>query len=191
MHFPAQWPSPVPSRPTRPHTDDLCNTCKQPSGLDSKPPPWQDMYMCMCMCMSCTGHVHVHGHVHVMCAVYRVVTGCEDARARDGPGAGPAGPLAARERCRAGMGTATHVRAIQPDIKDGVSTPETYASFLILQICRGVAVKGCYSIKQSHKCCKKSHCYAVKKIRTRTSNLMPCSNLPTQVNPRHRSHLQA
>ena len=71
--------------------------------------------------------------------MYRVVTGCEDARARDGPGAGPAGPLAARERCRAGMGTATHVRAIQPDIKDGVSTPETYAAFLILQICRGVA----------------------------------------------------
>eukprot|EP00964_Phaeocystis_antarctica_P044945 scaffold25834_cov68-Phaeocystis_antarctica.AAC.2 len=66
-------------------------------------------------------HVHVHGHVHVMCAVYRVVTGCEDARARDGPGAGPVGPLAAREvPCRHGYRDA-HVRAIQPDIKDGVS----------------------------------------------------------------------
>eukprot|EP00964_Phaeocystis_antarctica_P019826 scaffold10944_cov41-Phaeocystis_antarctica.AAC.2 len=53
----------LPSRPTRPRTDDLYSTGKRLSGLDSKPPPWQDM-----------------------CAVYRVVTGCEGTGARDGAG---------------------------------------------------------------------------------------------------------
>ena len=73
-HLPAQADTRAQYRPTRPRTDDLCSTGKRLSGLDSKPPPWQDM-----------------------CAVYRVDTGCEVARAHDGPGAGPAGPLAARK----------------------------------------------------------------------------------------------
>eukprot|EP00964_Phaeocystis_antarctica_P061591 scaffold36821_cov30-Phaeocystis_antarctica.AAC.1 len=75
-HLPAQWPSLVPYRSTRPRTDDLCSMGKRLSGLDSKPPLRQDM-----------------------CAVYRVVTGCEDARWRVpwGTVAGPTGPLAARD----------------------------------------------------------------------------------------------
>eukprot|EP00964_Phaeocystis_antarctica_P098428 scaffold64456_cov45-Phaeocystis_antarctica.AAC.2 len=50
------------------------------------------------------------------------------------------------------MGTATHVRAIRPDRKDGVSTPETYAAFLILQICRGVGrIAGFYIVNRNRK----------------------------------------
>ena len=105
-------PSPAPSRSTRPRTDDLCNTDKRLSGLESEPPLRQDMR-----------------------GWGRDLTVLGRSSACDGPGAGPTGPLPAGQGpCMGGMLQARASGSTRQ--KDGVSTA---ACEVILQICRGVA----------------------------------------------------
>ena len=106
-------PSPAPSRSTRPRTDDLCNTDKRLSGLESEPPLRQDMR-----------------------GWGRDLTVLGRSSACDGPGAGPTGPLPAGQGpCMGGMLQSTRVR-LNPTKRRGC-TPGLPTYFI--QICRGVA----------------------------------------------------
>ena len=46
--------------------------------------------------------------------------------------------LSLPDRCRKGGACCEHVRPIKPDIKDGVSTPETYAAYLFYKYAVGL-----------------------------------------------------
>ena len=98
-------PSPAPSRSTRPRTDDLCNTDKRLSGLESEPPLRQDMR-----------------------GWGRDLTVLGRSSACDGPGAGPTGPLPAGQGpCMGGMLQARASGSTRQ--KDGVRSPPALPTY--------------------------------------------------------------
>ena len=58
--------------------------------------------------------------------------------------------LSLPDRCRKGGACCEHMRQVKPDIKDGVSTPETYAAYLFPKYAVGLHIYG--TVAQNAAC---------------------------------------